>query len=282
MTNLDISAAYVGLNSVDKVYLGSETIWPTTPPGPVPYDEQYFTIEANSAGTLNIAYDNFMFSKNGGPWTTGVGNQTLSLNAGDKVRFKSDSANAQQGMFSANTLSFQVYGNIESMEYGDNFIDQTAIRAVSAFTGYFSGCTALTSAANLILPATSLTHGCYRLMFKACSSLVMGPAVLPSTTLIGTCYYSMFSSCSNLVKGPVLPASTYRGGNAYDWFYSDCTSLQEITCLLQNPPSSGFQMWVRNVPATGTFYKAPGAEWTTGFRGIPDGWTVVDYVEPNN
>lgn len=271
----------MGAVPADKIYLGTDVVWESTPPAPVPYDEQYFTIEANSAGTLNIAYDNFMFSKNGGPWTTGVGNQTLSLNAGDKVRFKSDSANAQQGMFSANTLSFQVYGNIESMEYGDNFIGQTAIRADSAFIGYFSGCTALTSAENLILPATSLTYACYRLMFKACSSLVMGPAILPATNLINVCYYSMFSSCSSLVKGPVLPASTYRP-QAYDWFYSDCTSLQEITCLLQNPPSSGPQMWVGNVPATGTFYKAPGAEWPSGIRGIPDGWTVVDYVAPNN
>jgi hypothetical protein len=45
---------------------------------------------------------------------------------------------------------------------------------------------------------------------------------------------------------------------------------------------SAFSWWTDGVAPTGTFYKAPGATWSTGPDGIPDGWTVVDYVAPNN
>ena len=34
MTNSDITAVYCGVSPVDKIYLGSELVWPTTPPLP--------------------------------------------------------------------------------------------------------------------------------------------------------------------------------------------------------------------------------------------------------
>ena len=332
-TKTDISAAYVGSTGVDKLCLGSEVVWQNTPPGPtpVPYDEQYFTVEANEAGTFYVRDENFNFSKNEGSWTSGVGNTAMTLSQGDKVRFKHETNSAYKGMFSGNTMSFKVYGNIESMEYGDNFSGQTSINVPSAFSQYFLSSTGLTSAENLVLPATTLADRCYYSMFSGCTSLTQAPVlpattladrcyqsmfqgctsltttpvlsattladscyqsmfqgctsltttpVLPATTLATSCYQSMFQGCTSLTTTPVLPATTPEP-NCYNQMFSGCTSLSSITCLATDYFPEFFSNWVSGVSSTGTFYKHPDMYmWETGNSGIPDGWTVEDYVAP--
>ena len=308
-TKTDISAAYVGGTGVDKLCLGNEVVWQSTPPTPVPYDEQYFTVEANEAGTFYVRSENFNFSKNGGPWTSGVGNTAMTLSQGDKVRFKHETNSAYKGMFSGNTMSFQVYGNIESMEYGDNFSGVTSVKTNSGFSRYFQDCSGLTTAENLVLPATALTNNCYEYMFYGCSSLVSSPE-LPALAVVGNCYNHMFHGCTSLMVAPELPATSFTAGFCYSSMFVGCTSLTEapilhvknltasghnyrqmfsgctylntVTCLLENPSTASTQSWLAGVAATGTFYKSPSATgWPRDQHGIPVGWTVQDYVDPN-
>lgn len=257
MTNKEISNSYVGASGVDRLYLGGDLVWESTPPGPAPHDysQDYLTIEANEAGTFYVRDENFDFSKNEGSWTSGIGNTAMTLAQGDKVRFRAANNYSMRGMFSGNTMSFQVYGNIESMEYGDNFSGQTSIHVSSAFSQYFLSSTGLTSAENLVLPATALTSYCYNSMFEGCTSLTQSP-VLPDAHGASYCYGQMFSGC---------------------------TSLSSITCLVTWYPVIGwyFTNWVASVSPTGTFYKHPDMnDWPTGNNGIPSGWTVQDYVAP--
>ena len=60
--------------------------------------------------------------------------------------------------------------------------------------------------------------------------------------------------------------------------FSGCTNLNEITCLATNISASNCtSSWLADVSATGDFYKASGASWTTGSdSGIPTGWTSHD------
>jgi hypothetical protein len=60
----------------------------------------------------------------------------------------------------------------------------------------FENCTSLVTPP--ALPATTLWHYCYALMFDWCYSLSKIPA-LPATTLAGWCYQTMFTNCS-LIK----------------------------------------------------------------------------------
>lgn len=234
----------------------------------LPYDEQYFTIEVLSLDPDNPELEpelgpeesDISISINGGPWTEIALGETQILAVGDKVRFKKEAA-FQRAMqpFTIGNCRYAAYGNIESMEYGDNFSGKTAVRADNAFNRFFNGNSeGLVTAENLILPARTLKRECYS---------------------------GMFQNCGNLTSAPVLPA-TPRGSinNCYAYMFRGCMNLNTITCLSTNTSNlyNYFSSWVQGVSSTGTFYKASGVTWPTGISGIPSGWTVVDYVAPNN
>ena len=224
----DIDNAYVGGSGADKIYLGEDIIWDKsgpTPPTPVPYEQQYLTIEALEDGDLNVNSESLEYSINDGEWIHAATTPTvLPLQNGDKVRFRSNANHSFTGLFTGNTISFNVYGNIESLEYGDNFSGTTSVRSPSAFTSCFRSCSGLTDASNLVLPATALTSYCYRLMFQSCTSLTSAPE-LPATTLSEYCYYHMFKGCTSLTTVPsILPATTLAS-NCYAYMFGDCTNL---------------------------------------------------------
>lgn len=177
---------------------------------------------------------------NGATWTeytsASGGNGTLiaTLNTGDKVLLKGlNSAygewSAYYNRFTTNSRSSnikrcKVYGNIMSLLYGDNFVGQTAITEGSTFFYLFGGLNySLTSAENLILPATTLTSHCYRWMFSNCYYLTAVPE-LPATTLAEYCYSMMFGGCNSLATAPELPATTLAS-HCYETMFFNCSGL---------------------------------------------------------
>ena len=253
MNSKEIIGGYVGQDPVQALYLGSELIWSSTPPGPVPYDQQYFTVEMLSAGTFTISINSSWTSVNGGPWESGH-TRSLNLDAGDKVRIKHTGTLTLRDL-SGNTTPFMVYGNILSLNYGDDFASVTA--ASASYNSLFSGCTGLITAENLILPAVN--SGRYESMFSNCSSLITPPA-LPATTLGGYDYSSMFYNCSSMVKAPVLPATTLAS-YCYQSMFKGCS-----------------KNWVSGVSQSGTFVMASGMEstWVSeSVNGIPIGWSNI-------
>ncbi len=168
----------------------------------------------------------------------GYSNNAIHVTAGNKVLFKGHNLNVRENatcnLFPIisttddNTISqrFNVEGNIMSLLYGDNFINQTEIISPNneyALAYLFIGDTGLINAENLILPATTLEENCYAGMFWGCTSLITVPE-LPATTLSPDCYYSMFRYCTSLTTAPELPATTLADGCYLDMFTS-CTSL---------------------------------------------------------
>lgn len=79
------------------------------------------------------------------------------------------------------------------------------------------------------LPATELAPYCYQWMFESCGNLKKAPE-LPATELSEGCYGSMFYSCSSLEKAPALPATTLAL-YCYQQMFRDCTSLTEAPAL---------------------------------------------------
>lgn len=139
-----------------------------------------------------------------------------------------------------------------------------------------------------ILPATTLTKGCYAHMFAGCENLQTAPE-LPATILAEGCYNHMFEGCTSLMSAPELPAANIplSGGSAlegaYESMFRGCTSLNYVKCLAttgmiagMSSTPTGTRMWLQNVASTGTFVKAAETEWPTGSNGIPSGWTVVE------
>ena len=246
------------------------------------YSKEYFTIEALENGTISFNIWESMGTEyitsisystdNGETWTTtnNTNNKSehltinVNVNEGDKVLWKGD---AQQmgyydtddygdslGSFFSSTSEFNVYGNIMSLLYGDNFYGKTVLEYDSQFSylfsdyneenecnvvnaenlslpatilasncygGMFNGCTSLTTAPEL--HATTLAHNCCNYMFFNCTSLTTAPE-LPAITLADSCYDSMFAGCTSLTTAPELPA-TILASNCYGSMFNGCTSL---------------------------------------------------------
>ena len=175
----------------------------------------------NASSTREIQY-----SKNSGEWTTitsTTGGTSISVVAGDVVKFKSTAFPGRDSTFSGTTAGFSLEGNIMSLGGGDGFASLTEITQIFAFSDQFRSCTGLTDANKLVLPATTLTKNCYAGMFGGCTSLVTAPE-LPATTLAENCYDDMFGGCTSLVTSPELPATTLAE-NCYDDMFGGCTSL---------------------------------------------------------
>ena len=272
------------------------------------YSTDYLTLRAKENGTFTfipscantISYS----TDNGSTWTEG---NSVSVSSNDKVLWKGTMTPVSNylgiGTFSS-TNPFTVEGNPMSLLYGDNFVGLRSLTGYNrAFGNLFSGCTSLTSAENLSLPATTLANHCYQYMFFGCSGLTTAPE-LPATTLTDYCYNSMFHGCSSLTTAPQLLTTTLAVGcyynmfrdctslvtaptlsaatlaiNCYESMFQGCSSLSAVTCLATDISATRCtNRWLRNVPPTGTFTKAASmSSWPTGNSGIPSGWTVQDY-----
>ena len=200
---------------------------------------------ATSAHTLSYSLDN------GTTWITLAHNtKTPTINAGNTIIWKGNLTPIHYkgiGNFVA-TGKFDVYGNIMSLLYEDDFVEQISLTDKTfAFYNLFFDNSKVVSAQNLILPATTLVTSCYESMFFGCKSLTTAPE-LPATTLADYCYYCMFKGCTNL--------------NYIKMLATDVSANSALTD------------WVNGVFPIGTFVKAAGVTIPTGTSGIPDGWTV--------
>lgn len=313
----DIIDAKLGGTSLSAIYFGSNKLWPTTHD----YSLDYFTIESlednndiqlyrrsTDAPTITIQWstdgtnwNNFTSSTSTTPITT--------LNTGDKIMIKgintqyasADNGNASQLLKSTKTIN--VYGNIMSLLYGDNFVGQTTLTANYTFRSLFwQG--KIVDASNLILPATTLSQYCYRNLFDANTSLIAAPKVLPAMALTNSCYMNMFIGCSSLTSVPsdMLPATTlaqycYQGFFAnctklvnspvlpattlvpycYQSMFQGCSNLKSITCLATDISATRcLYYWLFNAGGGGTFTKKSGVSYSTGISGIPSSWTVIN------
>ena len=241
------------------VYLGETLMYSggSQPTPPSPYYTEYLTFVVEQSGTI-MSYFQFSYSlDDGSTWSTVYGQyEMINVNAGDKVLIKDmvRSGWAANASFNFMSGSYSVEGNIMSLLFGDNFIGQTDLTGYNhAFDNLFENCSRyITSFDNLVLPATTLSEGCYYQMFEGCTSLTTAPQ-LPATTLAKDCYYQMFDGCTN---------------------------LNSITCLATDISATQCtENWAFGVASSGTFIKNPSmTSWSSGNSGIPSNWTVVDYT----
>ena len=147
------------------------------------------------------------------------------------------------------------------------------------YDNMFKGCTSLTTAP--ALPATTLAPSCYSEMFRGCTQLTSAPE-LPATNLMSSCYHAMFRKCESLIEAPVLPA-TILAESCYLNMFNGCTNLNSITMLATDISASNcLTNWVNAVAPTGTFTQAKDVSIPENSpSGIPEGWTVKLYVDPD-
>lgn len=199
--------------------------------GEISYEKQYLTFEALEDGTFSFTENDLQYSLDDGvTWQTlTAGTSTPTISAGNKILWKQTGLTPVElkgiGTFRS-TGQFNVYGNIMSLYYGDDFIGQNDLSGLDwLFFKLFYQCTSLISTENLILQAQYLVLNCYKWMFMHCGSLTKAPE-LPAQYLAPNCYDSMFYGCSSLSKAPELPANNLDA-YCYIWMFHDCSSLVE-------------------------------------------------------
>lgn len=230
---------------------------------------------------------------------------SIDVTAGDKVKIKSNISQwgSKKGMHLSggchisSNCDFNVYGNINSLVAGDNFLAYNSMKNELEFSSIFYGCEHLLSAENLVLPIRNITDFCYRTLFCYCLNLTKAPAKLPAARLATSCYLGMFYHCEKLENAPELPALDLITG-CYNQMFYYCLRLNYIKCLAMsnidpgsnytstNPTATTYQ-WVVSVQPGGTFVKNPVTPipgehgtfnkiWSIGVGGIPEGWTIND------
>lgn len=145
-----------------------------------------------------------------------VETKIATLNAGEKVLVKGENAAYYASNYASKfviTKNVNISGNIMSLIHGDLFENNNTLTESYCFTILFRACNVV-SAENLILPATTLTEGCYQSMFYNCTSLTVAPE-LPATALAAWCYSYMFSNCTSLTKVATVPSSVKTVGADY-------------------------------------------------------------------
>ena len=245
---------------------------------------------------------------------------TINLTKGQRVKWKgicSAKRTSSSNAIAPNTnycsqfsgcTNVTVEGNIMSLLYGgdnETWDDKTTLISAKTFFGLFANSNII-NAANLILPATSLTNGCYLSMFYSCGYLKVAPKILPAMELAQSCYSDMFSSCNNLVIPPQLPSKTLAS-RCYQHMFANCTSLTSAPVLpalylveycygemfwecnklsfiqmmaIDISPTSCLNAWTYGVRSTGTFVKSRRAKWNVyGPNGIPPSWTVLSQMD---
>ena len=244
MNGLNLSEASdirLGSNTINAIYYGPTLLWPSKRD----YSKEYLTIEAVSDATVlfNKNNDNIsrtiQYSKDKNTWNTisfvhPSGDITesspVSLLAGEKLYLKGNNSSygTPDGSFCRINIHEgfgNIYGNIMSLIYGDNFYGQTVLDTSFSFMHLFYAIyhNNIIDASNLILPATTLSKSCYYHMFNGCTSLTSAPE-LPATTLASHCYGYMFANCEQLTVAPELPATTLASC-CYPGMFSGCISL---------------------------------------------------------
>lgn len=313
----DLNISYFKVGGSDcSIYLGNTLVYPTT----IDYSKQYLTLVAETDNVTvglygGVSSNIFQYSLDSGTtWNSlQIGQTSPSINQGDKIMFKASgvSINNNRGIGTIRpSAAAHVEGNIMSMCYGDNFSGQTTIPSNFQFRQLFSAATNITSAENLVFPATTVKKQCYSQMFQGCTNLVTAPKVvgssamtwsgdycwsdmfntctslinapeLPARTLGIQCYWFMFQNCTSLETAPVLPAITLNN-QCYTGMFYGCSSLNYIKAMFTTAPSSSYMnSWVNGVSASGTFVKNSAATWTTGcgIATYPCNWTVITESE---
>ena len=138
----------------------------------------------------------------------------------------------------------------------DNLESATTIEANNAFYGLFAGADKLVNNDErlLVLPATTLTEGCYQDMFNGCKGIEKAPE-LPAPKLEKNCYQEMFYDCAKLNHVKCLATDIKAENSTKDWLGKAGTE------------ATGEKVLETAVPMTS------GSD-----DGVPDGWTSAIVV----
>ena len=220
------------------------------------------TLVAQADGKITVTFNNgitlandIKYTINGGAEQTIAKNTSgaydITVKKGDVVQFYSINtslggsavASARGGTRAVDSgakyinirpsMKTEIYGNVMSLLKGkDNLESATTIEANNAFYGLFAGAEKLVNNTErlLVLPATTLTEGCYQDMFNGCKGIEKAPE-LPAPKLEKGCYQEMFYDCAKLNHVKCLATDIKAENSTKDWLGKAGTEATETKVL---------------------------------------------------
>lgn len=214
-------------------------------------------------GTLSLLRTylggSWYFSKNNGrDWEL----NSIDLVAGDEVFVKSNAypgVNRDEGrQFSSTGQIIHISGNIMSL-VDDGAGELTSINQDYGFSCLFQDCKNLIAISSSLLPATTLSKGCYAhllggtgitsipedllpatelklqcyfSLFREADVTSIPEKLLPATAMVDQCYWTMFMDCKKITALPpnLLPSKNLLP-NCYNAMFSGCEGITEIPSL---------------------------------------------------
>ena len=141
------------------------------------------------------------------------------------------------------SMKTEIFGNVTSLLKGkDGLEGATAIEAKNAFYGLFAAADKLVNNDErlLVLPATTLTEGCYQDMFNGCKGIEKAPE-LPAPKLEKNCYQEMFYDCAKLNHVKCLATDISAEGCTKNWLTNagtEATGEKVLETLVPMTPNS--------------------------------------------
>lgn len=232
--------------------------------------------------SLNISKiddSHYQFSKNGTDWVQ----DTITLQPGESAyckgtQYPTKELTAGNGFIMSGEGSIDIDGNIMSL-VDDGAGELKQITQDFGFYSLFSECVNIKSIPRGLLPATTLSQGCYHSMFRRCTGITTIPEYfLPARTLTQQCYRALFMNCTGITSVPigVLSADTLAK-SCFDYMFCSCTSLEEIYFNIKSwtaGSSMTSMQWVQDAAPEGVFYRAKELPERIGVNWIPDNWTI--------
>jgi hypothetical protein len=219
---------------------------PTPPPTPTDGPMYFEAVEANSTVSLMsmlTTAPNLEYSTDGVTWqewqhTTADGTHTFDTltltDVGDRVYLRGDNPNGFLDIQTQKLSVFSMSGKIAANGNAQSLVDGVTPTLVAKTMPLFSDSIITQQMSDVLvsapsLPATTLSLGCYFIMFSGCAGLTTAPE-LPATMLADNCYMQMFSGCSGLTSAPALPATTLAS-KCYSYMFRGCTGLTSAPVL---------------------------------------------------
>lgn len=206
-----IQDAKVGETQVEKIYLGEEEVWSSTPPVPPVINALKFETAGSNhltIGLLGSLSPVFEYSNDGETWNSYTINTQLAFGGGTPLYIRGTNTKLTEKSSTRIYFSFDAYttdtnlvdctGNV--MHLYDYTQDLTSFPSGSGhgLQLLFANNTSLRTPPSL--PALDLSNAalCYNGTFKNCTHL-NAITLLPATTIALSCYADMFNGCS-LIK----------------------------------------------------------------------------------
>ena len=179
------------------------------------------TLVAAEDGKITVTFNNGIVLKNDIHYTiNGGAEQTIAKNTSGAYDITVKKGDVVQ-LYSINTslggsAVAGARGFTRAVDSGAKYA--TTIEANNAFYGLFAGAEKLVNNTErlLVLPATTLTEGCYDNMFSGCKGIEKAPE-LPAPKLEKGCYQEMFYDCAKLNHVKCLATDIKAENSTKDW-----------------------------------------------------------------